>query len=194
MAEVPDKNCFLMGKVISNLASQKWLDVALRQNQLISAFFDGSQCFWYAVAVARSDYFEHLCFLMFVPPRYENKLQLISVSFPKNLLSRGIPVRNDVLDLDIQLLEDFFVLNQWKGLLAWTGSFRIFGDNLWAAVSNVEASNTRLVKTFHQDFLIWLLNLSSWWKSLTRTVFWWEKSYQTLLLKNSWMSPCGRTN
>ena len=103
--------------------------------------------------------------------------------FSLNLLSRGIPVSNDVLDLDIQLLEDFFVLNQWKGLLAWTGSFRIFGDNLWGAVSNDEASNTRLLKTFHQDFLIWLLNLSSWRKSLTRTVFWWEKSYQTLLLK-----------
>ena len=155
----------------------------MRQNQLISAFFDGSQCFWYAVAVARSDGFVHLWLLMFVPPRSENNLQLVSVSFPKNLLSRGIPVRNDVLDLDIQLLEDFFVLNQWKGLLAWTGSFRIFGDSLWAAVSNVEASNTRLVKTFHQDFLIWLLNLSSWRKSLTRTVFWWEKSYQALLLK-----------
>ena len=187
------RTVFWWEKSYQTLLLKKKLDVALRQNQLISAFFDGSQCFWYAVAVARSDGFVHLWLLMFVPPRSGNKLQLISVSFPKNLLSRGIPVRNDVLDLDIQLLEDFFVLNQWKGLLAWTGSFRIFGDNLWAAVSNVEASNTRLVKTFHQDFLIWLLNLSSWRKYLTRTVFWWEKSYQTLLLKNDWMSPCGNS-
>ena len=174
---------FLDGNKSYQIMPQEKLDVSLRQNQPISTFFDDSHTFWYAVAVARSDDFVRLWLLMFVPPRSENNLQLVSVSFPKNLLSRGIPVRNDVLDLDIQLLEDFFVLNQWKGLLAWTGSFRIFGDNLWAAVSNVEASNTRLVKTFHQDFLIWLLNLSSWRKSLTRTVFWWEKSYQTLLLK-----------
>ena len=188
------RTVFWWEKSYQTLLLKKKLDVALRQNQLISAFFDGSQCFWYAVAVARSDGFVHLWLLIFVPPRSENNLQLVSVSFPKNLLSRGIPDRNDVLDLDIQFLEDFFVLNQWKGLLAWTGSFRIFGDNLWGAVSNDEASNTRLVKTFHQDFLIWLLNLSSWRKYLTRTVFWWEKSYQTLLLKNDWMSPCGKTN
>ena len=183
MAEVPDKNCFLMGKVISNLASQKWLDVALRQNQLISAFFDGSQCFWYAVAVARSDYFEHLCFLMFVPPRYENKLQLISVSFPNICCLAEFQFELMFWIVGIQLLEDFFVLNRWKSLPAWTWSFCLFGDDLWGGVSNDEASNTRLLKTFHQDFLIWMLNLSSWRKSLTRTVFWWEKSYQTLLLK-----------
>ena len=57
------------------------LGVASRQNQPISTFFDDSHTFWYAVAVARSDDFVRLWLLMFVPPRYENKLQLISVSF-----------------------------------------------------------------------------------------------------------------
>ena len=181
MAEVPDKNCFLMGKVISNLASQNWLDVALRQNQLISAVFDGSQCFWYAVAVARSDGFVHLWFLMFVPPRSENKIQLFSVSFPWICCLAEFQFQMILWIVGIQLLVlDFFVLNQWKGLLAWTWSFRIFGDNLWGAVSNDEASNTRLLKTFHQDFWIWLLNLSPWRKSLTRTVFGWEQVISNL--------------
>ena len=48
----------------------------------------------------------------------------------------------------------------------------VFG---FRVVFNDEASNTRLLKTFHQDFWIWLLNLSPWRKALTRTVFWWEQ-------------------
>ena len=46
---------------------------------------------------------------------------------------------------------------------------------VFRVVLNDEASNTRLLKTFHQDFWIWLLNLSPWRKALTRTVFWWEQ-------------------
>ena len=49
-----------------------------------------------------------------------------------------------------------------------------FGDNLWGGVSDDEASDTRLRKTFHQNFWIWLLKLSPRRKSLSRTVFWWE--------------------
>ena len=172
----------------------EYLGVASRQNQTISTFFPDSHIIWYSVAVARSDDFVHLWLLMFVPPRSENNLQLVSVPFPKFCCLAEFQFEMILWIVRFPLLEDFFVLNQWKGLFAWTGSFCIFGDNLWGAVSNDEASNTRLVKTFQQDFLIWLLNLSSWRKSLTRTVFWWEKSYQTLLLKNSWMSPCGKTN
>ena len=41
-------------------------------------------------------------------------------------------------------------------------------------------SNSRLLKTFHQDFWIWLLNLSPRRKSLTRTVFWWEQVISNL--------------
>ena len=194
MAEVPDKNCFLMGKVISNLASQKKVGC-----RLAAKLTNLSLLWWLSMFLVRSCCCSEWWFCPSVTPDVRTTKIWKQIAahfsfFSLNLLSRGIPVSNDVLDLDIQLLEDSFVLNQWKGLLAWTGSFRIFGDNLWGAVSNDEASNTRLVKTFHQDFLIWLLNLSSWRKYLTRTVFWWEKSYQTLLLKNDWMSPCGKTN
>ena len=44
----------------------------------------------------------------------------------------------------------------------------------------MKLSNFRLLKTFHQDFWIWLLNLSPRRKSLTRTVFWWEQVISNL--------------
>ena len=79
-----ERTVFWWEQDISNLASQEKLGVALRQNQPISAFFDGSQCFWYAVAVARSDDFVHPWLLMFVPPRPENKCSSYQFLFPKN--------------------------------------------------------------------------------------------------------------
>ena len=88
-------------------------------------FFDGSQCFWCSDAVGRSDDFVYLWLLMFVPPRYENKLQLISVSFPNYLLSRGIQVWNDIMDPWFLIVLDFFVLYQWKSLLSWITSFLV---------------------------------------------------------------------
>ena len=108
---------------ISNLASQGKLGVALRQN---SACFDGSQCFWYAVAVAHSDDFVHLWLLMFVPPRSENKLQLISVCFPKVCCLAEFHFEIMLWIVGFQLFQDFVVLNQWRSLLAWKRSFRVF--------------------------------------------------------------------
>ena len=87
--------------------------------------FDGSQCFCYAVAVARSDDFVHLWLLMFVPPRSEHNLQLVSVSFPKICCLAAFQFEMILWIVGFQLLEDFFVLNQWKGLLSWIPSFRV---------------------------------------------------------------------
>ena len=175
-----ERTVFWWEQDISNLASQGKLGVALRENQPISAFFDGSQCLWYAVAVAHNDDFVHLWLLMFVPPRSENKLQLISVSFPKNCCLAEFQSEIILWIVGFQLLEDFFVLNQWKVFLLGHGVFVFFGDNVWRAVSNDEASKTRLLKIFHQDYWIWLLNLSPRRKSLTRTVFWWEQVISNL--------------
>ena len=89
-------------------------------------FFDGSQCFWCSDAVGRSDDFVYLWLLMFVPPRYENKLQLISVSFPNICCLAEFQFEMILWIVGFQLLEDFFVLNQWKGLLSWITSFVYF--------------------------------------------------------------------
>ena len=120
------RTVFWWEQVISNLASQEKLGVALLQNHPISAFFDGSQCFRYAVAVGRSDDFVHPWFLMLVPPRSEHKLQLISVSFPKNCWIAEFQFEIILWFVGFTLLEDFFVLKQWKGFLARTRSFRVF--------------------------------------------------------------------
>ena len=120
------RTVFWWEQVISNLASQETLGVALRQNQPISAFFDGSQGFWYAVAVGRSDDFVHPWFLMLVPPKSEHKLQLISVSFPKICCLAELQFEMMFWMVGFPLLEDFVVSNQREGLFAWTRSFRVF--------------------------------------------------------------------
>ena len=120
------KNCFLMGTSHIKPCLSRKVGCHLASSQAISAFFDGSQCFWYAVAVGGSDDFVHLWLLIFVPSRSENKLQLISVSFPKNCCLAEFQSEIILWIVGFQLLEDFFVLNQWKGLLAWTRSFRVF--------------------------------------------------------------------
>ena len=117
---------FLMGTSHIKPCLSRKVGCHLASSQAISAFFDGSQCFWYAVAVAHSDDFVHLWLLMFVPPRSENKLQLISVCFPKVCCLAEFQFEIMLWIVGFQLLEDFFVLNQWKGLLAWTRSFRVF--------------------------------------------------------------------
>ena len=61
----------------------EYLGVASRQNQPISTLFHDSLIFGYSVALARTDDFVYMWILMFVPPRSEIKLQLVSVSFPK---------------------------------------------------------------------------------------------------------------
>ena len=116
---------FLDGNKSYQILPQEKLDVSLRQNQPISAFFDGSQCFWYAVAVARSDDFVHLWLLMFVPPRSEINLQLVSVSFPKICCLAEFQFEMILWIVGFQLFGDFFVLYQWSGLASWVPSFRV---------------------------------------------------------------------
>ena len=86
--------------------------------------FDGSQCFWYSVAVARSDDFVHLWLLLFVPPSCENKWQPFNF-LSQILLSCGNPVWNDIMDRWFLIFLDFFVLYQWKSLLSWITSFLV---------------------------------------------------------------------
>ena len=68
--------------------------------------FDGSQCFWYSVAVARSDDFVHMWILMFVTLRSENRLQLIS--FSKIWCLAELQFEMILWIVGFQLLEDFF--------------------------------------------------------------------------------------
>ena len=168
---------------ISNLASQGKLGVALRENQPISAFFDGSQCFWYAVAVGRSDGFVHPWLLMLVPPRSEHNLQLISVCFPKVCCLAEIQFEIMLWIVGFQLFQDFVVLNQWRSLLACKTEFSCFLEIICEVpFQMMKLSNSRLLKTFHQDFWIWLLNLSPRRKSLTRK--------NCLLMGTRHIKPC----
>ena len=174
MVEVPDKNCFWMGTShIKSCLKKSWMSPCGKTNQsqlsLMTLILFGTQLLLLGVMIL--SVCDSWC-------SYHQDLKTICSSiqflFPKICCLAEFQFEMMFWILIFNFLR-IFVLNQWKGLLAWTGSFRIFGDNLWAAVSNVEASNTRLLKTFHQDFWIWLLNLSPWRNSLTRTVFGWEQ-------------------
>ena len=61
---------------------KSWLSPRVRTNQSKHYLMTLTN-FWYSVAVAQSDDFVLPWLLMFVPPRSENKLKLVSVFFPK---------------------------------------------------------------------------------------------------------------
>ena len=63
--------------------------------------------------------------LMFIPPTSENKLQPITVSFLKICCIAEFQFEMILWIDGFQLLEDFFVLNQWKGLLPWIRGFPV---------------------------------------------------------------------
>ena len=67
--------------------------------------------------------------LIFVPPRYANNLELIIVFFPKFWCLAEFQFEVILWIVVFQLLEDFFVSNQWKGLRSWISSFRV---SLWS--------------------------------------------------------------
>ena len=101
--------------------------------------------------------------------------------FSQKLLSRRIPVWNNIMDRWFSTSWGFLCFESMKRSSCLDTEFLMFfGDNLWGAVSNDEASKTRLLKIFHQDYWIWLLNLSPLRKSLTSTVFWWEQDISNL--------------
>ena len=106
---------------------------------------------------------------MFVPPRSENKLQLISVCFAKVCCLAEFHFEIMLWIVGFQLFQDFVVLNQWRSLLARKRSFRVFFEIICEVpFQMMKLSNSRLLKTFHQDFWIWLLNPSPRRKSPTR--------------------------
>ena len=82
--------------------------------------------------------------------------------------------------IGFRMLQDFLFCINEKVFLLGHGVFVFVEDNLWAAFANDEASNTRLLKTFHQDFWIWLLNLWPLRKCFTRTIYWCEQGLSNL--------------
>ena len=116
--KVLHKNCLLMGTRLIRPSLS-------RQNQPISTFFDGSHWFGTQLLLLGVMIYVHLRLLMFVPPRSENKLQPIAVSFPKICPIAEFQFELILWIVGFQLLEDFFVLNQWKGLLSWISNFRV---------------------------------------------------------------------
>ena len=65
---------------------KSWVSPRVRTNQSKHYLMTLTN-FWYSVAVAQSDDFVLPWLLMFVPPRSENKLKLVSVFFPKSAVS-----------------------------------------------------------------------------------------------------------
>ena len=125
----------------------EYLGVASRQNQPISTFFHDSHIVWYSVALARSDDFVHMWILMFVPPRSENKLEVITFSFPKIWCLAEFQFELILWIVNFQLFGDFFVLYQSSGLASWVPSFRVSLMSFIGVVLNDEASHILLLET-----------------------------------------------
>ena len=130
---------------------KSWVSPRVRTNQS-KHYLMTLTIFWYSDAVARSDEFGLPWLLMFVPPRSENKLQLISVAFPKNLVSRGIPVWIDIMDRWFSTSWGLFCFDSMQMSSLMDTKFSCFFEISFLAVNlNDAVSNTILLETSHED-------------------------------------------
>ena len=133
---------------------------------------------------------------MFVPPRSEKKLQLISFSFSKIWCLAELQFEMILWIVGFQLLEDFFESMKRSSFLD-TKFWCFFEINFLGVVLNDDTSNIRLLETPHEIFWHWLLihpiviQCAYPWRELSISV---NKSCHSFPCMNSWVSPHVRTN